>query len=37
MSNSLYINGLEAQSGKTLAALAFMQELSVRSERVSVL
>ena len=36
MSNSLYITSLEAQSGKTVVALAFMEQLSGRVESVSV-
>ena len=36
MSKSLYITSLEAQSGKTVAALAFMEQLSGRVENVSV-
>lgn len=35
MSRSLYITSLEAQSGKTVAALAFMEHLSGRVERLS--
>ena len=36
MSNSLYITSLEAQSGKTVAALAFMEQLSGRIGSVSL-
>ncbi|HAR96568.1 MAG TPA: phosphate acetyltransferase [Deltaproteobacteria bacterium] len=36
MSNSLYITSLEAQSGKRVIALAFMEQLSCRFERVSM-
>jgi phosphate acetyltransferase len=36
VSNSLYITSLEAQSGKTVAALAFMEQLCGRVENVSV-
>ncbi len=36
MPNSLYITSLEPQSGKIVAALAFMQQLSGRVENVSV-
>lgn len=36
VSNSLYITSLEERSGKTLVALAFMEQLSGRVERVSL-
>ncbi len=36
MSNSLYITSLEPKSGKTVAALAFMEYLSGRVERLSL-
>lgn len=36
MSNSLYITSMEAQSGKTVVALAFMERLSGRVESLSV-
>lgn len=36
MSNSLYITSLEGQSGKTAVALAFMEQLTGRLQRVSV-
>lgn len=36
MSKSVYITSLEAQSGKTVAALAFMEQLSGSVENVSV-
>ncbi len=36
MSNSLYITSLEPQSGKTVVALAFMEYLSGRVERLSL-
>jgi len=36
VSNSLYITSLEPQSGKTVAALAFMEHLSGRVERLSL-
>jgi phosphate acetyltransferase len=36
MSNSIYITSLEAESGKTVAALAFMEQFSARFEGVSV-
>jgi phosphate acetyltransferase len=36
MSNSLYVTSLDAESGKTVAALAFMERLSGRIEGASV-
>ncbi|OPY81178.1 MAG: Phosphate acetyltransferase [Syntrophorhabdus sp. PtaU1.Bin153] len=36
VSNSLYITSLEGRSGKTLVALAFMEQLSGRIERVGL-
>ena len=36
MSNSLYITSLEGQSGKRVLALAFMEQLSGRLEKVSL-
>lgn len=36
MAKSVYITSLEAQSGKTVAALAFMEQLSGRVENVSL-